>query len=82
MNLTGLRHVRASSSRPVVRVRIVSAASVQESAVVAAPDDHFASGPHCRVKVSGRRRSMGTRKCPAVRARIVSAPGVQREKAA
>ena len=45
--------------------------------IVSAPDDHFAAGPDCRVKVSGSGRVGGAGGCPTVRAGIVSAAGVQ-----
>ena len=42
-----------------------------------APDDHFAAGPHCRVKVSGSGRAGGAGRCPTVGAGIVSPAGVE-----
>ena len=41
---------------PTVGAGIVSAAGVQIAvAVISAPDDHFAAGPHCRVSIVGQR---------------------------
>ena len=42
-----------------------------------APDDHFAAGPDCRVRVSGSGRAGGAGGCPTVCAGIVSPAGVQ-----
>ena len=67
---TAFRHVRATSSRPVVRVGIVSAASGGEHS--AAPDNHFTAGPHCGVASSCGGRVRGTRRRPTVRIRIIS----------
>ena len=43
----------------------------------AAPDDHLAAGPHCRVRVSAIGRVGGAGGCPTVGAGIVSPAGVQ-----
>ena len=43
----------------------------------AAPDDHFAASPHCRVRLSGIGRIGGAGGCPTVGAGIVSSAGVQ-----
>src|SRR5207253_5813454 len=43
----------------------------------AAPDDHFAAGPHCRMLVSGIGRVGGGGGCPTVGAGIISPAGVQ-----
>jgi len=58
-------------------LRAVSAASVQIAAVIAAPDDHLTSGPHCRVicTTSGAGDGGGR---PTVVAGVVSAAGVQK----
>ena len=45
--------------------------------IKAAPDDHFAAGPHCRVKLSSVGRVGGAGGCPTIGAGIVSAAGVQ-----
>src|SRR5207247_2624178 len=50
--------------------------------VIAAPDDHFAVGPHCRVFVSASGRAGGAGSCPTVGAGIVSPAGVQNAGAA
>ena len=42
-----------------------------------APDDHFAAGPHCRVKASGSGCVGGARGRPTIGAGIVPAAGVQ-----
>ena len=41
------------------------------------PDDHFAAGPHCRVKLSGSGRVGGAGGCPTIRAGIISPASVQ-----
>ncbi len=43
---------------------------------MSAPDDHFAPGPHCRVKVSFGWRVGGAGRYPAVRAGIIFAASV------
>ena len=44
---------------------------------VSAPDDHFAAGPHRRVRVAGGGRVGGAGGCPTVGAGIVSPASVQ-----
>ena len=51
------------------------------AAVVSAPDDHFAAGPHCRVNVAAGGRVGGAGGCPTVRCRIVAPAGVQNDVA-
>ena len=51
---------------------------VFKTAAISAPDDHFAAGPDCRVKLSGIGRVGGAGGCPTIGAGIVSAAGVQK----
>jgi len=61
------------SGRPAVGAGIVFAASVKSDsiAVLSAPDNHFASGPGCRVKNSGIGRVGSAGGYPTVGNRIV-----------
>jgi hypothetical protein len=69
---------RGARSCPTVRARIVSPASIQFSRLAfSTPDDHFTTGPYCRVNVSGRGRVDGVGGCPTIRARIVSTATVE-----
>ena len=62
---------------PSVRAGIISPAGVYKGAAVkSAPHDHFATGPHCRVKLSACGRVGGADGCPGVRAGIISPAGV------
>src|SRR5262249_14255217 len=55
-------------------------AGVEENGVGrSAPDDHFSTGPYCRVIGSGSGRVVGDGSCPAIRAGIVSTAGVRIE---
>src|SRR4029077_17282223 len=67
---------------PSVGAGIVSPAGVEIAAVVPAPNDHLAAGPHCSVKVSGTGHTGGADGCPTVGPGIVSPTGVQIEIAA
>src|SRR5207249_11522823 len=60
-----------------LRVGIFSPAGVQNAAVISAPDDHFAAGPHCPVKCSAARRADGAGGCPTIGAGIISPAGIQ-----
>jgi hypothetical protein len=63
---------------PTIGAGIVSAAGVKiGSAVISAPDDHFAASPHRRVKVSASGRASGAGGCPTIGAGIISAAGVE-----
>ena len=62
---------------PTVGDRIISSAGVRMTGLSAAPDDHFAPGPDCRVIASAIRRAGGTGGCPTVCAGIVSSAGIQ-----
>src|SRR5262249_39530419 len=58
---------------------IVSATSIKNDVaegVNSAPDDHFAAGPHCRVRVSARGCIGRAGGCPTIGAGIVSPAGV------
>src|SRR5258708_21010371 len=58
---------------PPVGAGFVSPAGVEiAAAIIAAPDDHFAAGPHCRVIVSASGRAGGAGRCPTVGAGIRS----------
>ena len=62
---------------PIVRSGIVSAARVNFDAITKpTPDDHFTTGPHCRVTGPYSRHINRARGCPAIRARIVFAAAV------
>ena len=74
--------VGGAGSCPTICAGIVSSAGVQIAEIIqAAPDDHFAAGPHCCVigRRSGRIGGAGSR--PTIGAGIVSAAGVQVAKA-
>jgi len=74
------RCVSGAGGCPTIRAGIVSAASVQiaEAAIRAsAPDNHFAAGPHCGVKVSAIRRVDGAGPRPTVSAGIVSTASIK-----
>jgi hypothetical protein len=74
---SGSGRAGGAGSCPTVSAGIVSPAGVQIAAIISAPDDHFAAGPHCRVLVSGSGRAGGAGSCPTVGAGIVSPAGVQ-----
>src|SRR5436305_2056410 len=66
----------------MARLRAVSPACVQNGRpVIPTPDDHFTTGPHYRVKVSGSGRGGGAGGCPTIRAGIVLPAGVQKVRA-
>src|SRR5260370_4935512 len=59
-------------------LRTVSPAGIKiADAISSTPDDHFTTGPHCRVKLSAGGRVGGASGCPTVRAGIVSPARVQ-----
>src|SRR5206468_8730924 len=65
--------VRGAGGCPTVSAGVVPAAGIQKAesrATIATPDDHFTSGPHCRVLLSSNGRIAGACGCPRVRARI------------
>jgi len=63
---------------PTVKAGIISAASVHKAAaVISAPNNHFAAGPHCCVSDSADWRVGGAGACPTVGGRIVRAAGVE-----
>jgi hypothetical protein len=73
-------HVCDTSGCPIVRVRIISAASVEAhplSYQFASPDDHFTGGPHCSMIVAWRRSVIKTCSSPTISNRIISSPCVQ-----
>src|SRR5207248_4524779 len=67
---------------PTVGAGIVASAGVQwvgtEVIDASAPDDHFATGPHCRVIPSGSGRVSGAGSCPTIGAGIISPAGVKK----
>ncbi len=60
------------------RSRAVSAARVQEAAIVSAPDDHLAATPHCCGKVAASGSAGGASGCPPISARVISAAAVKK----
>jgi hypothetical protein len=69
--------VGGAGSGPTVGDGIISAAGVEnEWEKSAAPDDHFAVGPHC-LHDSGFGRVGGAGRCPTIRVGIVSPAGVK-----
>ena len=70
-----------AGGRPTVGVGIVSPAGVQivlgTIEKESAPDDHVATGPHCRVNLSGGGCVDGAGRCPTVGAGIISPAGPQ-----
>jgi hypothetical protein len=76
------RRAGRADGYPTVRARIVTPAGVKpvpaDIKKIAAPDDHFDTGPDCRVIVATRGGVGGANGCPTVGARIVSAPGVKK----
>ena len=59
----------------------IGAASVSAAGVsigVAAPDDHFTAGPHCRVKASAGGRTGGAGGGPTICDGVISPTGVQK----
>ena len=83
MIFSGRGRAGGAGSCPTVGAGIVSPAGVQNAgAADSAPDDHFAAGPHCRVKLSGSGRAGGAGSNPVVGAGnrqtgAVSPAGVQ-----
>ena len=66
---SGRGGISGASRGPSVGDRVVPPAAVKPSNWVvmkAAPDDHFAACPHCRVKVSGSGGVSGARSCPGI----------------
>src|SRR5437016_545589 len=65
---------------PGVGERIIPTAVVQiqqRAAAAAAPDDHFAPGPGCRMTAAGRRRALDRHDPPGIACRIISEPGIE-----
>ena len=62
----------------VLGLYLPAGVQIASTAIPSAPDDHFAAGPHCRVKVSASGRVGGAGGCPTVGAGIVSPAGVQK----
>ena len=74
---SGRGRVDGAGGCPTVGAGIVSAAAVLiTTAVIPAPDDHFAAGPDCRVTVSKGRRVGGAGGRPTIRAGIVPPAGI------
>ena len=71
--------VAGARGRPTVSVGIISAASDRKGIVniCSAPDNHFAAGPYCCVKVSTSGRGSGASSYPAISAGIVSPTRIQ-----
>src|SRR5262249_62384487 len=75
----GRRTGRAGDDTSVA-ASILSAASIKNDVaaeVSSAPDDHFAAGPHCRVRVSARGCIGRAGGCPTIGAGIVPAASVK-----
>jgi len=66
--------VGGTAGCPTISAGIISATGVQIEA--AAPDDHFAASPDCRVLISGSGRVAGAGGCPTVGAGVVPPAGV------
>src|SRR5206468_9484904 len=64
---------------PTIRAGIVSSAGVQnvEVIIISTPDDHFTSGPDCRVAESASGHVGPAGGCPTIGAGIVSAARVE-----
>src|SRR5205823_641271 len=81
VKLSGSGRAGGAGSNPVVgagnrQTGAVSPAGVQKAAaVISAPDNHFAAGPHCRVKLSASGRAGGAGSCPTVGAGFLSTAG-------
>src|SRR5438876_342460 len=71
--------VGGTGGRPTVHASIVSPAGVEidpGTAEIPAPHDHFAAGPHRRVRVSRGGRIVGVGGYPMVIPRVISAAAV------
>src|SRR5207248_3048306 len=81
VKLSSSRRAGDAGSCPTVSAGIISTASVKKviapTVISAAPDDHFAAGPHCRVEHSTGRRVGSAGGYPTVGAGIVSPAGHQ-----
>ena len=69
-----------AGSGPSVSAGIISGAGVHNAAGirdVSAPDDHYTTGPHCRVVEPRVGRVDGAGGCPTVGARVISPAGIQ-----
>jgi hypothetical protein len=79
--VSGMGHVCDTRASPTVRVRIISAPSVQahrrQAADFAAPDDHFTARPHCGMKVARGGGRIKTDSSPSISNRTISSPRVQ-----
>src|SRR5437899_2874970 len=72
--------VGGTGGRPTVHASIVSPAGVEidpGTAEIPAPHDHFAAGPHRRVRPPRGRRIYGAGSYPTIRAWIVSSAAVE-----
>src|SRR5439155_7672018 len=80
VNRSGIGRISGAGSCSTVCVGIVSTSGVDSRLVdvfVAAPDNHLAAGPHCRVIFSAIGRVGGAGRCPTLAAGVVSPAGVQ-----
>jgi hypothetical protein len=76
---SGKGRIRGTSSCPTVGTGAISTTGIKVDAGVAksaAPDNHFAASPDCRVRVSRRGRVGHAGGCPAIRGGVVSATSI------
>ena len=74
----GLGRIGGAGGRPISVLGLYRPPVLKYAvAVVSAPDDHLAAGPHRRVIVSRSGRTGGGRGCPTVGAGIVAPAGVR-----
>ena len=79
MKFSGSGRACGAGGCPTIGAGIISAAGVEKGAAgESAPDDHFAAGPHCRVRGSAIWRVGGAGGCPTVGAGTVSPAGVEK----
>ncbi len=74
------RRVHRAGRRPTILGRVVSAARVRNCRArrtISTPDDHFAAGPYCRVRVSGDRDVNEGCGHPTIRAWVISSARVR-----
>ncbi len=79
MGVPGSRCIGGAGRYPTICAGVVSPAGIQipRGAIKSTPDDHFTSGPDCRVPRSGKRSVCRAGGCPAIRGWIISAASVQ-----
>src|SRR5439155_1217089 len=81
VRISTIRCVSRPCDCPAGRSRIISSAVVKRgrgaAAIFATPNNHYAPGPHCRMRVARRGRICGAGGYPAVCVGIVSPTSVQ-----